>query len=76
MIFVYHKGMKNINYLTDNQIYDVIIVGAGASGLFAAASADFHAKGNASDYAKECKNCQKNSFIYYCFFEYLYLHIK
>ena len=52
MIFVYHKGMKNINYLTDNQIYDVIIVGAGASGLFAAASADFHANGNASDYAK------------------------
>ena len=53
MIFVYHKGMKNINYLTDNQIYDVIIVGAGASGLFAAASADFHANGNASDSPKD-----------------------
>ena len=36
--------MSNIN----NQIYDVIIIGAGASGLFAAASAGLHAKGAAS----------------------------
>ena len=36
--------MSNIN----NQIYDVIIIGAGASGLFAAASAGLHAKGTAS----------------------------
>lgn len=39
--------MKNLSN-TDNQIYDVIIIGAGASGLFAAASADLHAKGTAS----------------------------
>lgn len=40
--------MKNTDYLTDNKIYDVIIVGGGASGLFCAASADFYAKGNTS----------------------------
>ena len=36
--------MKDLN-ITDNQIYDVIIIGAGASGLFAAAAADLDAKG-------------------------------
>ncbi len=36
--------MKDLN-ITDNQIYDVIIVGGGASGLFAAACADLDAKG-------------------------------
>lgn len=41
--------MKNLK-VTDNQIYDVIIIGAGASGLFAAASAGFDAKGTASQY--------------------------
>ena len=38
--------MSNIN----NQIYDVIIIGAGASGLFAAASASLHAKGAVSSF--------------------------
>jgi len=37
--------MSNIN----NQICDVMIIGAGASGLFAAAAADLHAKGTASN---------------------------
>ena len=41
------KNKSDIN----NQIYDVIIIGGGASGLFAAAAADLHAKGTAS----QCK---------------------
>ena len=40
--------MKNTVDIADNQIYDIIIIGAGASGLFAAASADLHAKGTAA----------------------------
>ncbi|MDO5414427.1 MAG: aminoacetone oxidase family FAD-binding enzyme [Bacillota bacterium] len=42
--------MKNTSAI-NNQIYDVIIIGGGASGLFAAAAADLHAKGTAS----QCK---------------------
>ena len=42
--------MKNTSAI-NNQIYDVIIIGGGASGLFAAATADLHAKGTAS----QCK---------------------
>lgn len=49
MFFVYHKGMKT-NTITNSK-YDVIIIGAGASGLFAAASADIDAKGNASSFS-------------------------
>ncbi len=45
--------MKNLSN-TDNQVFDVIIIGAGASGLFAAASADLHAKGTASHTAEGC----------------------
>ena len=46
MVFVYHIDMKDLN-VTNNQIHDVIIIGGGASGLFAAA-ADTSAKGTAS----------------------------
>ena len=49
-LFVYHIAMKNTSAI-NNQIYDVIIIGGGASGLFAAAAADLHAKGTAS----QCK---------------------
>lgn len=42
--------MKNNINIKDKNIYDVIIIGAGASGLFAAASAALHAKGSASSF--------------------------
>ena len=45
--------MKDLN-TNDNRIYDVIIVGGGASGLFAAAAADLDAKGNASSFDDSC----------------------
>lgn len=50
MFFVYDITMSTIEMLKDKNIYDVIIIGAGASGLFAAACADIHAKGSASSF--------------------------